>query len=685
MEQMHLNYNGWIIGLSILISIVASYIALNLASKVSHTHGRSKVVWLCLSSFVMGSGIWSMHFVGMLAFHFDMPVNYDIILTMLSALASIVASFVAFTVKLNPAKKVWKPLIAGIIMGSGIVAMHYIGMEAMRMDAMISYTPSYVILSILIALLASYGALFLFHKFRDKPDYSHWKLMSAVIMGFAISGMHYAGMAATNFHAMPHLGSEMPMMSSLSASQVLLITGVSIVTFTILSVSWAAVFVERHLLERMAYSDPLTALPNRHGLQNYFEKVFDDHTEGAVLFLDLDRFKSINDTLGHDIGDELLIEVARRLRECILNEKSAGNEQVFRLGGDEFLIAASSMSPSQAIALAERILQSIKQPYHLSGNQLFVTGGSIGIALAPQHGYDRTSLMRAADTAMYVSKNSGKNRYSIFNEDMNKRQIRRMGLENDLRQAQDNNQLFIVYQPKWDSQHDQLVGMEALLRWQHHELGLVSPGEFIPIAEETGLIIPMTYWMIGQVCEQNLRWQREMNVAVPISVNMSARMFENPLFAGRVERIVQQSGLPPHYLELEITESIAMNSMEGTVEQLKHIQSLGIRVSLDDFGTGYSSLGRLDEMPVDIIKMDQIFVRKSDQTSKQAIVSTIIAIARNLELELVAEGVETAEQLAFLQSRGCYLMQGFYFGRPMTVTQMNEWLKERVLNMPLAE
>ncbi|MEW4372870.1 bifunctional diguanylate cyclase/phosphodiesterase [Paenibacillus kandeliae] len=685
MEDMHLNYNSWIIGLSVLISIVASYIALNLASKVSQTHGRSKVIWLCLSSFVMGSGIWSMHFVGMLAFHFDMPVNYDIVLTMLSAMASIVASFVAFTVKLNPAQKVWKPMLAGIIMGCGIVAMHYTGMQAMRMDAMISYTPSYVVLSVFIALLASYGALFLFHKFRDKPDYSHWKLISAIIMGFAISGMHYSGMAATNFHYMAGMSSNMETISSLSASQVLLITGVSIVTFSILSVSWAAVFVERHLLERMAYSDPLTSLPNRHGLQRYFEKVFDAHTQGAVLFLDLDRFKSINDTLGHDMGDELLIEVSRRLRECIIAEKIVGNEQVFRLGGDEFLIATSNMNPAQAIALAERILQSIKQPYHLSGDQLFVTGGSIGIALAPEHGYDRTSLMRAADTAMYVSKNSGKNRYSIFNEDMNKRQIRRMGLENDLRQAQDNNQLFIVYQPKWDSQHNQLVGMEALLRWQHHELGLVSPGEFIPIAEETGLIIPMTYWMIGQVCEQNLRWQQEMDVMVPISVNMSARMFENPLFAGRVERIVQQSGLSPHYLELEITESIAMNSMEGTVEQLKHIQSLGIRVSLDDFGTGYSSLGRLDEMPVDIIKMDQIFVRKSDQTSKQAIVSTIIAIARNLELELVAEGVETAEQLAFLQSRGCYLMQGFYFGRPMTVMQMNEWLKERVLNMPLAE
>ncbi|WP_322908144.1 EAL domain-containing protein [Paenibacillus campi] len=683
MEHLTLYYNEWIIGLSVLISIVAAYIALNLASKVSQSRGKSKIIWLCLSSFVMGSGVWSMHFVGMLAFHLDMPVHYDIVLTLLSALAAIVASFIAFAVVVKPNQKLGQNLIAGLMMGLGISVMHYTGMQAMQMNAMIVYNIPYVLLSIGIALLASYSALFLFNRFRDQPDFSIWKLISAIVMGFAISGMHYTGMAATHFHHMP--GSLLSTNFSFSASQVLLITAVSLVSLSILAVSWAAVFMERHLLERMAYSDPLTALPNRYGLQRYFEKVFHDNMRGAVLFLDLDRFKSINDTLGHDMGDELLIEVARRLRECMQTEHLSGNNQVFRLGGDEFLIAASDISPAQAISLAERMLQLIKQPYHLSGNQIFVTGGSIGIALAPEHGYDRTSLMRAADTAMYVSKNAGKNRYSIFNEEMNVRQLRRMGLENDLRQALELDQLFIVYQPKWDSQHDRLVGMEALLRWIHPELGFVSPAEFIPIAEETGLIIPITYWMIGEVCQQNRDWQNKLAINVSISVNLSARMFENPQFAARVECIVKQSNLSPEYLELEITESIAMNSMEGTVEQLKHIQSLGMRVSLDDFGTGYSSLGRLDEMPVDIIKMDQIFVRKSDQISKQAIVSTIIAIARNLELELVAEGVETAEQIAFLQSRGCYLMQGYYYGKPMTVEQMNNWLKEKVLQMPLAE
>ncbi|WP_458120549.1 EAL domain-containing protein [Paenibacillus sp. Z6-24] len=227
--------------------------------------------------------------------------------------------------------------------------------------------------------------------------------------------------------------------------------------------------------------------------------------------------------------------------------------------------------------------------------------------------------------------------------------------------------------------------MEALLRWKHPQLGIVSPGEFIPIAEETGLIIPMTDWMLEKVCVQNLLWQQQAGIHIPISVNMSARMFESSSFPNRIARILEESGLEPEYLELEITESIAMNGIEGTVEQLQQIQQQGVGISLDDFGTGYSSLGMLDEMPVDIIKIDQVFVRNIDHASKQSIISTIIAIAYNLNMEMVAEGVETLEQIQFLQSKGCYIMQGYYYGKPMTVEQMNEWLEQTAEHIPLAE
>lgn len=674
MEHMYIHYNFTIVALSLVISILASYIALNLANKVSQSRGTHKLIWLSSGSFVMGGGIWAMHFVGMLAFHTGVNIRYDVGTTFLSAFASISASLIAFYVTLDSVMRLWKVAVGGAAMGIGIVTMHYTGMAAMQMDADITYNPFYLMLSVLVALGASYAALFLFRRFRNRPNFSLWKLYSSIVMGFAISGMHYTGMAAAQFHY-THTDSTDESMKG----QLFLITGVAVVTFLILAISWAAIFVERHILERMAYSDPLTGLPNRHGLHRYFEKEFKLQKSGAVLFLDLDRFKSINDTLGHDIGDELLVEVARRLKLYMIDQGI-----VFRLGGDEFLIATNKGVTEEIEQLAEQILDVIKKPYQLGGIELFVTV-SIGIALVPQHGYERSFLMRAADTAMYVSKNSGKNKYSIFSEDMNRRQIRRMELENDLRRAFESKQLFIVYQPKWDSLHDRLTGMEALLRWNHPELGMVSPAEFIPVAEETGLIMSITHWMLEETCQQNLLWQAQHHIYVPISVNMSARMFECPQFASNVEKVIQATGIEARYVELEITESIAMNGIEGTVEQLQYMQQLGIKISLDDFGTGYSSLGILDEIPIDILKIDQIFIRKSDIPSKQAIISTIVAIADNLDLDLVAEGVETQEHVEFLQSKGCYVMQGYYYGRPMTISQMDQWIQASKQKMSLAE
>ncbi|MGV7114589.1 putative bifunctional diguanylate cyclase/phosphodiesterase [Paenibacillus kyungheensis] len=674
MEHMDIHYNTEIVVLSLIISIFASYLALNLANKVSQSRGTHKIIWLSSGSFVMGGGIWAMHFVGMLAFHTGVNIRYDVGTTFLSAFASITASLIAFYVTLDSVMRLWKIAVGGAAMGIGIVTMHYTGMAAMQMDADITYNPFYLMLSVLVALGASYAALFLFRRFRSRPNFSLWKLYSSIVMGFAISGMHYTGMAAAQFHY-THTASTDESMKG----QLFLITGVAVVTFLILAISWAAIFVERHILERMAYSDPLTGLPNRHGLQRYFEKEFKLQKEGAVLFLDLDRFKSINDTLGHDIGDELLVQVAQRLKVCMVDQGI-----VFRLGGDEFLIATSKGITQDIEQLAEHILDVVKKPYQLGGIELFITV-SIGIALVPQHGYERSFLMRAADTAMYVSKNSGKNKYSIFSEDMNRRQIRRMELENDLRRAFESNQLFIVYQPKWDSMHNRLTGMEALLRWNHPELGMVSPAEFIPVAEETGLIMPITNWMLEETCQQNLIWQKQHHIYVPISVNMSARMFECPGFANRVEQIIAETGIEARYLELEITESIAMDGIEGTVEQLQYIQQLGVKIALDDFGTGYSSLGILDELPIDILKIDQIFIRKSDIASKQAIISTIVAIADNLNLDLVAEGVETQAQVEFLQSKGCYVIQGYYYGRPMTISQMDQWIQSIDKKMSLAE
>lgn len=661
MSHLHVQYNGWIILLSFIIAVLASYSALNLAGKISRSRGRSRLAWLLAGSCVMGCGVWSMHFVGMLAVHIDLPVHYDGWITVLSAFAAIVSSFIAFRVTMDSQANKWRLGFGGLFMGSGIVVMHYTGMAAMHMEAFLTYDRTLWILSVLVALIASYAALYLFRKFRLSPEYSRWKLVSAFVMALAICGMHYTGMAALRL--IPYRGGVIEVAIS-GEPRVFLLIGVSLATLVIFGISSGAIFFDRHVLEKMAYSDPLTGLANRHDLTRFFEEQFNPSVGGAIFFIDLDRFKSINDTLGHDIGDLLIREVSQRLQQAVTDRQT-----VFRLGGDEFLIASKDGSVEAVQCLADRVLDDIKKPYFIEGNELYVTG-SIGISLAPQHGTDRSSLLKAADTAMYNAKNAGKNRFRIFDEQMDREMIRKMELEKDLRKALAHQEFFAVYQPKCDAGTNRMVGMEALLRWQHPALGVISPVEFIPIAEDTGMIIPITHWLLKEVCKQNRYWQEQDWANICVSVNMSVRMFESQALYDMVREALADSGLEGQFLELEITESIAMNDAEDTIRQLHKLRSLGVRVSLDDFGTGYSSLGTLDEMPVDTLKIDQVFIRKSQHTSKQAIISNIIAIAQNLNLEVVAEGVETEEQIQFLQSRGCHVMQGYYYGMPMTAEEI---------------
>ncbi|UJF33485.1 bifunctional diguanylate cyclase/phosphodiesterase [Paenibacillus hexagrammi] len=672
METIQGHYNGWIILLSVIIAVMASYSALNLAGKIVRSKGKSRTVWLCAGSLVMGSGVWSMHFVGMMAYHLNMPVTYDPVITVISSFGSIIASFIAFQITARQHSSRSRYGIGGAVMGCGIVIMHYMGMSAMKGDMEMSYDPLRWSLSVLIALAASYAALYLFHRLRHAAEFSVTKLFCAILMGIAISGMHYTGMSAVRYTYTQ--GTLPPMvMPDSGQGELFLLVGVVVATFSMLAVSLGAIFFERHVLERMAYSDPLTNLPNRHDLLRYFEEKFRNPPGGALFFIDLDRFKTINDTLGHDYGDELLQQVSGRLRDSITSR-----ETLFRLGGDEFLIISSQTDDQEIRALAENVLKIVKQAYFVGEHELYVTA-SIGISLAPDHGTDRVSLLKAADTAMYSAKQAGKNRYRFYDEQMNRTQTRKMELEKDMRKALVHEEFKIVYQPKWDSRTDRLVGMEALLRWQHPRLGMISPAEFIPISEDTGLIVPITRWMIQEVCCQNKHWHDSNEMKVSISVNMSIRVFESQLLYEMVEQALNVSKLEGEHLELEITESIAMSDVANTIEQLIALRGLGVKVSLDDFGTGYSSLGSLDQLPVDTLKIDQGFIRNSDQRSKQAIISNIIAIAQNLDLDVVAEGVETQEQIQFLRSKGCSIMQGYYYGKPMSSADMSRWFEAKQL------
>lgn len=666
MDQMGIHYNIWIVLLSFALAATASYSALNLISQVSHSTGKIRRLWLLSGACVLGSGIWAMHFVGIMASRLPFEVGYHPGRAVLSLLISILSSFLALGIAAASRQQLLRLLASGFILGGGISAMHYIGMSSMEMDGRLHYEPMAQGISMMIALLASYIAVFLFRKFKDYTGFSAWKLCSSLFIGFAVAGMHYISLSTSRFELNSWLGAKPFLMET----DFILLTGVSLVTLFMLAISGGAVFLDRHVLEKMAYHDPLTELPNRHGLERYFLEEFFGVNTGAVFFIDLDRFKSINDTLGHDIGDELLQEVADRLMYCV-----GCQGKVFRMGGDEFLIALPDCTLENTQDMAEHVLREVKKSYSIKGNELYVTA-SVGISLAPVHGTDRSALMKAADTALYTAKDSGKNKFSIFDQEMNRHQLRRMSLEKDLRKALARSEFMAVYQPKWDSLMNVTVGLEALLRWRHPEHGIISPAEFIPIAEETGLIVPITYWMLHEVCGQNMLWHRAEVANVPVSINMSARMFEGGSLYDVVEEALTRSGLEPHFLELEITESIAMNNMEETVAQLSKLRNLGVRVSLDDFGTGFSSLGNLDEIPVNTLKIDQVFIRKSKMHSKKAIISNIIAIASNLNMEVVAEGVETTEQIELLQSLGCRVMQGFYYGRPMPVHELGQWFIE---------
>lgn len=666
MDHSGIHYNIWIVLLSFALSVTASFSALNLVCQVGTSPARTRRLWVMSAACVLGSGIWAAHYVGIMAGRMPLEVRYSPGTAILSMLTGIAICYAGLSIPLGNRKSFLRSAIGGILLGAWISFMHYIGIASMKMDARISFQLAGQALAVLIALSAACISLTLFGRFRDTAGFNRWKLYAALLLGSGISGMHFISMGTSHFAYDGWLGPD----SSLVQSDVILLLGVSLVTLFMFGISGGSVFLDRNVLERMAYHDPLTGLPNRHGLERYFRERFAAGTSGAVFFVDLDRFKSINDTLGHDIGDMLLQEVADRLRGSISSE---GN--VFRLGGDEFLIAEPHFTQQEAAEEAQNILQEIKKSYRIEGNELYVTA-SIGISMAPAHGTDRSSLMKAADTALYSSKDSGKNKYSIFDQEMNQSQLRRMSLEKDLRKALARSEFLVVYQPKWDSLMNVTVGLEALLRWKHPEHGIISPAEFIPIAEETGLIVPITYWMLQEVCSQNVIWHREGTASVAVSINMSARMFETQDLYDVVDEALSSSGLAPEFLELEITESIAMNNMEETVAQLSKLRKLGVRVSLDDFGTGFSSLGNLDEIPVNTLKIDQVFIRKSKMTSKKAIISNIIAIAGNLNMEVVAEGVETPEQIELLQSLGCRVMQGYYYGRPMPVNELGQWFTD---------
>jgi len=428
-----------------------------------------------------------------------------------------------------------------------------------------------------------------------------------------------------------------------------------------------------------AHHDALTGLPNRvllsERLQQELAHARRADSQLALLFLDLDRFKSVNDILGHDGGDQLLREAAERLGACVRE-----CDTVARLGGDEFVVLLTDLSsPQQAAKLAGQVLSKLSQPFQIANNECFV-GASIGIAVFPADGAMAEELLKHADMAMYRAKAAGRGRFVFFEESMNIDQRERALMERELRLAIERDQLSVHYQPRVGLRDGRLLGAEALLRWHHPELGWVPPATFIPLAEDVGLIEEIGPWVLRHVCAQLADWQAAGYAIGTVAVNVSGRQFRSSDLVAQVRLALESTGLAPHALELEVTEGVLIDNVEAVIELLSRIKQTGVSIALDDFGTGYSSMAYLRRLPIDVLKIDQSFVRDlAHDEDARSIVQAIVALAHALHKSVVAEGVETLVQADLLRALGCEEAQGYYFSRPVTAAALEALMNKTLL------
>ena len=676
------SYSSSLVLISLCVAILASYTALDLAGRIATARGYAASLWMIGGALAMGTGIWSMHFVGMLALQLPVELGYDLTLTACSLLIAVLSSGFALWLVSQPSLPFLQLALGALIMGAGIASMHYTGMAALRMTPGIDYDPSLFMASLLIAVGASAAALWTAFRLRRQTPYVRQiRGLAAVFMGIAIVGMHYTGMAAAGFPQGSFCGALPDGLEGDGLVSLVLIT-----TFAVLLVALLTSVLDARLeartaalarsltlanqeLTQLALHDTLTGLPNRSLLADRIElaiaKVAEQGGCFALMFIDLDGFKPVNDAFGHHAGDLLLKAVATRLRGHLHSQ-----DTLARIGGDEFVLLVELQDPSDAMNVAIKQVNLVSRPFRVAEHDLQLSA-SLGIVLYPGNGQDQHELLRNADAAMYHAKRVGKNGYSFFDASMNSNARQQLQLLQDLRLAVAAGQFRLHYQPKFDAKRCQPIGAEALLRWEHPQHGLLAPDRFIGLAEKTGLIIPIGDWVLDEACRQMRLWLDEGIEGWRIAVNLSAIQFCHAGLLDSVARALERHALPANCLTLEITETTAMSDVEVSLTVLQQLSDMGVDLSIDDFGTGYSSLMYLKRLPANELKIDRGFVRElEDEGEDAAIVSAIVALGRALGLRIVAEGVETSSQQAFLTRLGCDSLQGYLLGRPVPAEQL---------------
>jgi len=692
------SYSTWAVTASFLVATLASFVAINLARRVRSTRGFASAAWWLAGALVMGTGIWSTHFVGMQAFQLSIPLGYRGGLTLLSWTAAVAASGVALGLASHGGYRRAHLALGALAMGGGIGTMHYLGMAAIDLTLGIVWNGWLVAASLAVAVAASAAALFIFQAMHRVPraQRPRYQAVAALVMGAAICGMHYMGMAAAHFPAGAVCLSAKELGGPGLTALVLMASGMLLVStlFTAIldaRLQQTALHLTRSLqesnaklqhanaeLQQRAYADALTGLPNRplfedrlnHALLR-LERANHHRVEDrlAVLFIDLDGFKPVNDSFGHAAGDVILVEAADRLRaqarEC---------DTIARVGGDEFLLLLEDISSTaDAIAIARRVLETLTRPFCIEDKDVEISC-SIGVVVHPDHG-ERDKLVAHADAAMYAAKRAGGNGYVLFEPHMGSEAADQLGLQSDLRHALERGQLALHYQPKIDSTRGCISGVEALLRWNHPTRGMVSPTVFIALAERFGLINRLGNWVIDEACRQIAEW-RASGVRMRVAINLSVHQLRESGLAERIAAALRRHAVEPDQLLCEITESVAMEDIKATQHTFDELARIGVFLSIDDFGTGYSSLNYLRQLPARQLKIDRSFVCDIEhKQDARAVVDAVVRLAHALGLRVVAEGVETVGQHNILMAMGCDELQGFFYAHPLPADTLLEWTR----------
>ncbi len=792
------SYNLSLIGLSVIIAIFTALVALDISSRLNYSQQISRYRWVSVGGVILGFGIWTTHFIGMLAFQMPVEVSYHVNLILLSMILPIISSGIAFYLVSKPDVKQKQMIIGAFLISIGIIFMNYFAMIAMNTDTKITFDFNLWTLSIIIAFAVSFIGLYLLKHIPNVPRFHKSRIYSSIFVGLAATAMNFTAIFAVRLTPNEQIIASSP---PLSVSTDLLASGIGIGMLSILLLTLATVKTDKRLeaqleqhelkfqsvvetandaiivadfdgivvhwnhgahlifgytkeeilgsnidmivpdrfkkahkkgmkryketgvphvigktveltgcrkdgsefllemslgtwqseqgvfyssiirditerkiseekINNLVYLDPLTGLPNRRLFHDRLESLIKQAGETDLIFslfyMDLDNFKMINDRFGHSFGDLFLKSVTARLEQHISKA-----DTLSRLGGDEFVLLMPHTGYSDAAIRAQELIKALNEPFLFENDEIF-TSVSIGISLLPTDGRDSGTLVKNADIAMYRAKEKGKNNFQFFTQDMNEEVSRKSKLAIGLRKGLEHNEFSIQYQPQISLDKEEIIGVEALIRWTHPEWGNISPAEFIPIAEETGSITKIGEFVLKEACRQNKAWQDAGLKPFRVAVNISARQFAQKDLTEVVEKVLNETGLAPQFLELELTETIIQNS-ESAIATMKELTALNVYLSIDDFGTGYSSLSYLKLFPIASLKIDQHFTRNIETDLKDAaLVKTIIRMAHDLELNVIAEGVETKEQLEFLKQERCNQAQGYYFNRPLPAHKIEE-------------